>query len=67
VVRSTTPARLGPVDQARDARLLELEMAGEVAAEIPELTVNAHAVALREVESAWSAPTATGQRVVFTP
>jgi hypothetical protein len=42
-------------------------MAGEVAAEIPELTVNAHAVALREVESAWSAPTATGQRVVFTP
>jgi NADPH:quinone reductase-like Zn-dependent oxidoreductase len=36
-----------------------------LAAEIPALTVNALAVPLSEVERAWSAPTAPGQRVVF--
>ena len=38
-----------------------------LAAEIPALTVDVHAVPLSEVERAWSAPGAPGQRVVFTP
>jgi NADPH:quinone reductase-like Zn-dependent oxidoreductase len=38
-----------------------------LAAEIPALTVDVHAVPLSEVERAWGAPGAPGQRVVFTP
>ena len=38
-----------------------------LAAEIPALTLDVHAVPLSEVERAWSAPGAPGQRVVFTP
>jgi NADPH:quinone reductase-like Zn-dependent oxidoreductase len=36
-----------------------------LATEIPTLTVDVHAVPLSEVERAWSAPGAPGQRVVF--
>jgi NADPH:quinone reductase-like Zn-dependent oxidoreductase len=38
-----------------------------LAAEIPALTVDVQAVPLSEVERAWSASSAPGQRVVFTP
>ena len=31
------------------------------------LTVNAASLALSQVEAAWNAPTAPGQRIVFTP